>query len=227
MTDRTTKTAFLDILRDRRASYTFLSRVYREELSSALLSELANDEASTLQEDTISEGHGILQEFARRLKGSDLKKVETELAAEYASLFLSAGRHPVFPYESVYTSEERLVMQEARDEVLSEYREEGLDRIEEFNEPEDHIAIELEFMSYLCQNTIESMEKGDKEGTLAYLKKQKDFLEKHLMVWAPDFCEDLEQATESDFYKGVAKVTKDYLGLEEETISELIDEIQR
>ena len=81
-------------------------------------------------------------------------------------------------------------------------------------------------MSYLCQKTIDSMEKDDKEGTLAYLKKQKDFLGKHLMVWIPDFCEDLEQATESDFYKGIARLTRDYLNLEQETTGELMDEIQ-
>ncbi|MBM3150148.1 MAG: molecular chaperone TorD family protein, partial [Chloroflexi bacterium] len=148
------------------------------------------------------------------------------LAAEYASLFLGAGRHLVFPYESVYTSAERLMMQEARDAVLLEYRREGLDRSKEFKEPEDHIAIELEFMFYLCQKTIESMGKGDKEASLTFLKKQKDFLQRHLMVWVPDFCEDLEQATESDFYKGIAKVTKDYLSLEQETIGELMNEIQ-
>lgn len=61
--------------------------------------------------------------------------METDLATEYTSLFLNAGRNTVFLYESVYTSEERLLMQEAQDEVLSEYRKEGLDKISELREP--------------------------------------------------------------------------------------------
>jgi TorA maturation chaperone TorD len=164
MEDELTITEFLDVLRSRRSSYAFLSRMYGEEVSFALLSELANSKNLIAEEDATSEGHGILKEFARRLNESDLKTVETDLAAEYASLFLGAGSRPVFPYESVYTSEERLVMQKARDEVLSVYKQEGLDRSKEYNEPEDHIAIELEFMAYLCQKTIEAIEKGDKEG---------------------------------------------------------------
>lgn len=227
MDDRIGKEELLEILQNRSSTYAFLSRMYREEISSSSLSELVSELASsTEQEDVSNEGQKLLRQFAERAQNSDLGKVRTELAAEYAGLFLSAGRHPVFPYESVYTSEERLLMQEARDEVLSEYRKEGLDRITDFNEPEDHIAIELEFMSYLCQRTIEAMEKGDKEGSLAYLKKQGDFLGKHLMVWVPDFCEDLEKATRSDFYKGIAGITKDYLNLEQETIGELIAEVQ-
>lgn len=217
---------FLDILKNRRSSYAFLSRVYRQEVSFALLSEMASDDNLVGKEETTSEGRKILKEFARKLRGSDLKKLEIELAAEYANLFLNVGNHLVFPYESVYTSEERLLMQEPRDQVLNEYRQEGLDKSKEFTEPEDHIAIELEFMSYLCEKTIKSMYEDDKERSLAYLKKQKDFLEKHLLVWVPDFCEDLEKATESDFYKGIATLTKNYLSFEQETIVELIDEIQ-
>ena len=202
------KSELLTTLENRRSTYIFLSRVYAKEVSLDLLHKLTDVQGI----------NGMLKEFIEKLKGSGLKKVELELATEYASLFLNAGRHPVFPYESVYTSEERLLMQEARDEVLSEYRQEGLDKIRGFKEPEDHIAIELEFMSYLCQKTIDLIEKGDKEAALAYLSKQKDFLEKHLMVWVPAFCDDLEQAAKSDFYRGIARLTKSYLELEKETL---------
>jgi TorA maturation chaperone TorD len=201
----------LTTLESRRLSYVFLSQVYAREVSLDFLRKLR---------DAPQETDEMLKEFAERLKGSDLEEVKIELAAEYAGLFLSAGRHPVFPFESVYTSEERLLMQEARDEVLSEYRKEGLDKIEGFREPEDHISIELEFMSYLCQKTIDLIKNGDDEAALAYLKKQKDFLEKHLMVWVPIFCIDLEQATKSDFYGVIAKLTKSYIELEKEILEE-------
>lgn len=200
-------------LESRRLGYVFLSQVYAREVSLDFLRKLR---------DVPQETDGMLKEFAERLKGSDLREVKIELAVEYAALFLNAGRHPVFPFESVYTSEERLLMQEARDEVLSDYRKEGLDKIEGFREPEDHIAIELEFMSYLCQKTIDSIKKGDDEAALAYLKKQKDFLEKHLMVWVPTFCIDLERAAKSDFYRAIAKITKSYIELEKEILENLM-----
>jgi len=199
------KSSLLTTLENRRSTYTFLSRVYAREVSLDLLQKLM---------DTPPQIDGMFGEFMEKLKVSDLEKVRTDLAAEYAALFLNAGRYPVYPFESVYTSKERLLMQEARDEVLREYRKEGLDRIGEFKEPEDHIAIELEFMSYLCQKTIDSVERGDNKAALLYFKKQKDFLKKHLMVWVPAFCADLERATKSDFYQGVTKLTKSYLKIE-------------
>ena len=199
----------LATLESRRSGYVFLSQVYAREVTLDFLRKLRDAPQGVDR---------MLKEFTERLKGSDLREVELELATEYAALFLNVGKYPVFLFESVYTSKEKLLMQEARDEVLSEYRKEGLDKIEGFKEPEDHIAIELEFMSYLCQKTIDSIKNSDSETTLAYLNKQKDFLEKHLMVWVPAFCIDLEQATKSDFYQGIAKLTKNFMEVEEENL---------
>jgi len=210
------KSELLTTLQNRRSTYIFLSRLYAREVSLELLHKLM---------DASPQMDGALGEFMEKLKVSDLEEAGTDLATEYAALFLNAGRHPVFPYESVYTSEERLLMQGARDEVLSEYRKEGLNKIGGFREPEDHIAIELEFMSYLCQKTIDSIKNGDDEAALAYLTKQKDFLEKHLMVWVPTFCIDLERTAKSDFYRGIAKLTKSFIEIEEENLiqGELIE----
>jgi len=110
--------------------------------------------------------------------------------------------------------------------VLKIYREEGLDRAEEFNEPEDHVAFELEFMAYLCQKTTEVLKDGDKGSALGYLKKQQEFLEKHLVPWVPAFCNDVQRVARGDFYKAIAKITNGYLGMEQDLIGELVDEIQ-
>jgi len=211
----------LDILRERRSSYAFLSRIYREEVSLALLKELTN----LAPQEESDGGQQIQARFFAGLQRADPQKAQTDLAAEYAALFLNMGRKPVYPYESVYTSEERLLMQKARDDVVKEYAAEGLDRIAAFNEPEDHIAIELEFMAHLCQQTLGALEQGDRKTGAAYLQKQKTFLEKHLLVWAPQFCDDVLQAAQSDFYKGIAQLTKDLLASEPETIDELLKEL--
>ena len=44
--------------------------------------------------------------------------------------------------------------QEPRDRVLSAYWNAGVNKTKEFTEPEDHIAIELQFMEYLCRKTV-------------------------------------------------------------------------
>jgi TorA maturation chaperone TorD len=168
----------------------------------------------------------MLRAYAAKIEGADLEKVRTDLASEYAALFLNASRRAVHPFESVYTSAERLIMQRARDEVLTEYRKEGLDRVGDFREPEDHIAIELEFMAYLCQKAAGAVEAGDKAAALEYLNRQDSFLKKHLLVWVPEFCQDVQRATKIGFYKGIARITEEHLAHEGETIAELVEAVK-
>ena len=56
-----------------------------------------------------------------------------------------------FPYESVYTSREGLVMQEAWEKAKAFYAESGLaPSILQPDLKEDHLAVELGFMRQLC-----------------------------------------------------------------------------
>jgi len=217
---------FEKLISNRGSMYGFLARAYRVEVDQQLLDQMGKmDLSSEVDVSEISEGYRMLKGFPGHRRESTL----TDLAVEYARVFLGAGLgqgEGAYPYEPVYTSPDRLVMQEARDDVLKIYREEGLDRAEEFNEPEDHIAFELEFMAYLCQKTTEALKDGDKGSASGYLKKQKDFLEKHLIPWVPAFCNDVQRVARGDFYKAVAKITVGYLGMEQDLIGQLIDKIQ-
>jgi len=125
----------------------------------------------------------------------------------------------------VFTSAERLLMQRARDEVLAIYREEGLDRSDDFKEPEDHIAIEFEFMGYLCQKALESLDADETEAAKGSLQKQKEFLDKHLLVWVPQFCKDVQKSARTDFYKAIAQITEEHLSYESDAIAELMEAI--
>jgi TorA maturation chaperone TorD len=213
----------VEFLQERAATYSFLSRLLREEISLAALSHLVGElAAEQVPEQDASEGYRLLREFARMVQPRDLGEVETELATEYAGVILAGEREGVSPYESVYTSPDRTLMREARDQVLAAYRQEGLDKIGEFKEPEDHIAIELEFMAYLCQKTIDALKEGNVEAALGSLEKQKEFLDEHLLVWVPEFCQDLAQAARSDFYRGIARLTEEHLVMEGDTLDEIL-----
>jgi TorA maturation chaperone TorD len=224
MNDSMTLDDALELLESRAGVYTFLSAVYGVEVNKDVLAEL-REQLSGESEEEEDAGYALMRRFFEETSEEEASAVETELAADYASLFLSMGRKPVPPYESVFTSEERLVMQRARDEVLALYREEGLGRVEGFREPEDHIAIEMEFMGYLCQKAMESLEGDDTEEARAYLQKQKDFLEKHLMVWVPQFCRDVQEVARTDFYKAIAQITEEHLSYEGDAIAELMEAI--
>lgn len=215
---------FNNILGDRADTYGFLSRLYSVEIDKELLDKMKeldfNIEADIGK---TSQGYQLWQTYLKQTGINTL----TDLAVDFVRIFIGHGKRKkdiAYPYESVYTSPKRMLMQEARDEVLSFYLEEDLYTIKEFVEPEDHIAVELEFMAHLCRKIQKLSRTGDTDGILKYLEKQKLFLTQHLLHWAPTFCEDVISIACEDLYKGLAIITNDFLTLDGEVVDDLIDE---
>ena len=225
MTDTLTLDDVREVLEGRAGVYGFLSAMYGVEVRKDVLTEM-REQMSGESEEEESAGYALLRRFFQKTAGDDLGALETELASDFAGLFLGGGRKRAYPYESVYTSPERLLMQRARDEVLALYREEGLGRRDDFKEPEDHIAMEFEFMGYLCQKVLESLDADNAAAAKAALQKQKEFLDQHLLVWVPQFCKDILKFARTDFYKAIAKITEEHLSYESEAIAELTEAIQ-
>lgn len=214
-----------EFLASRSASYAFLSRAFQQEPTDEMLKTLVDTVQARPASDA-NAGDDVLQTYLHGLKGQDLKAVANELATEFAGLFLNTGKNPIYPFESVYTSAEHLMMQRAYDEVLKEYRHAGVNRASDFKEPEDHIALELEFMAILGRKTLESLESDDWATGLASLEKQSNFVNKHLLAWVPRFCQDVERVAQSGFYKGIALITLELVNSEKETLPELLAEVQ-
>jgi putative dimethyl sulfoxide reductase chaperone len=226
--DLGTKDRLIVANRNRRNIYAFLSRMYEKEISVDFLKELSSKESPIFQ---IRDSEGLNEGFSRgfglmsgylTLGGRNLNDVWLELAAEYASLFLGVKKKPAHPSESVYTSGGPYTFQESRDEVLKAYLQAGVDRVKEFKEPEDHIALELQFMEYLCRKTVEALEKNEKDEARKSLKLQKQFVDDHLAKWIPQFTQDILESADVDFYKGVAYVTRAFISSEKDAIADLI-----
>jgi len=216
----------------RRYVYNLLSRLYAREVDAELLEELvraaesgelaARFEALSQLDERVGRGLDLILGYLRGAAGRDRREVLLELAAEYASLFLGLKGTPPHPSESAYMSAGHLIYQEQRDEVLSIYRDMGVDKVESFREPEDHIALELSFMSYLIGRTLEEVGKGNLGEARRMMKVQREFLREHLLKWSGAFARDVESSSEVDFYKGLGYLTDGFLSLDEASMDELI-----
>jgi anaerobic dimethyl sulfoxide reductase subunit A len=166
--------------------------------------------ADLIDNPQFSDGYSLLQQFLDELQEMDTKRLHeylTELSGEYADLFLLGGTRGLRPYESACSGVDGLVMGEARDRVLSAYRETRMLPKHIYKHPEDYLATELEFMSRLCryEDTVEA---------------QKSFLSDHVLTWVPQLCEKLKQVAISPLYQGLSQLLSGYL-LEEKQILEL------
>lgn len=191
---------------------TLGSLLYKE-LSSDQIEALAQYDFLAMKEEAeselLAEGFGGLGLYLRR-KGTNVRQ---DLAVEYASIFLGAGvikGLSAIPYESIFTSDEGLIMQDARDEVLRIYASNGFGIDPELNDAEDHLAFMLEFLAGMADKTADAL-LADSEEAPAMIQTQIDFINNHIMNWIDELMEQVEKFATSVFYTSVMKIVKGYL----------------
>lgn len=215
----------LRIIAQRRDFYLFLSRIFDTEIDNQLLLQIKYITLPTACSNSeLCRGYLLLEEYIKNIGDNAV----TDLAADYAKVFLGAGMSDysaAYPYESVYTSAKRIIMQEARDEVVSIYVSKGLQRSDSSDYPEDHIALEMKFMACLCQESGEAAEKGDTAKMRLGYGEQLEFLRKHLLNWAPRFCQEVEKFAETLLYRAAAIITSAFLKMDSSMLLGLIDSI--
>lgn len=201
--------------------YRFLAGIFLYELTDAQIETVA---ATRFPQDggAIGEGYARIAEYMRHRDTG----TRQELAVDYARVFLGAGQYDKItapPYESVYTSEDHLLMQDARDGALKHYRAEGLDLPEENTTPEDHVGFEMQFMATLIERTADALEAGDGARFDELVRRQRSFFEEHLANWLPAFAGDIDRFCKTEFYHGIADLVRGLLEEERAVLDDLAD----
>jgi DMSO reductase family type II enzyme chaperone len=138
------------------------------------------------------------------------------LKAEYVRLFEGPGHMQVAPYESVHRKdvsemEKGLVMGPATIDARRRYAEAGVAIAKDFKDLPDHIAVELEFMYYLCARQAETV---GSEMEAKFAQAQREFLKEHFMKWLPDFNGAVVRAAHVQFYRDLARATQAFIASE-------------
>ena len=205
-----TATTQTEALNAARANYyRFLRRFYFQEVDTPLWAQLRQmNIPADCPQPRMAEGYEMLRDFLARHDADILD----ELAADFAKVFLASGEYQgkgAFPYESVYTSRQGLVRQQAWEQVRGIYDAAGLTLTGAPSEiMEDHIATELEYMALLAE-----------QGTAAPTQHL-NYLTQHLLNWVPRLCADMKKYARTDFYKAVALLTEGFLAMDAELLEE-------
>lgn len=215
----------VELMNTRARSYGMLARLFREEIDPATLRELQQMRfPQATGNTTVDEGYHQLYDYLKRAWDDSV----TELAIDYVSTFIGHGVNgysAAYPYESVYTSERRLLMQEARAEVLATLRENELKR-GAWNEAEDHIALELEFMQRMALRCAEALADNAEDEATAYVRTSYEFLQNHLLNWVPMLVTDMRMHARTLFYQGLGQLTLGTLEEDEAVLRELLDSVE-
>lgn len=216
----------LTALMESRANvYRVLSRCYREEMDATFAAELADGFAFESADAGLAEALTALQ---AELAGVDADADALEqLAVTFDRVFFGMGpltaRH-AFPYESVYTSDKGILMQDAYAQVVRTYREQQLAKDASFTEPEDHLAVELAFMATMADRTVAFLGDDAEEAATETVRQQLAFAQGHLLNWLDRFCVDLRTAADGGFYGALAAFTLAFVQADASLLEEMLEE---
>lgn len=217
-----------EIYSGREVIYAFFARLFLEPLSeseykmmqeiSPLLKDL--EDISETAKKEISKLEDFIDKY-NSLKGKDLDEFKLDSLRAFTRLFALTDSIP--NSESYYTSLEHLVNQESREQVLKLYRNFGFDTdFHDSNEPEDFIAYELMFLSYLSRNTVRCMQDGKEENYYIVVNAQKEFIKDHLLSYIDEFINKMEMFEQGKIlYLPLTYFLREYLKYDYEFLNSL------
>lgn len=197
--------------------YRLLKILFEKPLNKESL-ELLQQEPGLQDLAQFSSGAQSIKNFLETNKDKEPEVLCKELHSEYQKLFVGPGPVLVPIWESVYFDPEHLMFGDRTLEVRESYQKYNLQFFHKNQQPEDHLAIELEFMCFLIEQYLASQ---DEDQQKVVLFDQRDFIVKHLATWTDEFLQFMEKSTECQLYKGCCRLLKEFLEIELEMFEHL------
>ena len=185
--------------RARAGYYALLARLYYSGPDAALLGTIAG--ADEIAHDPGSGLAGAWNALVAAAAAMDAEAARLE----HDEVFVGVGKAEVTPYASYYLSET------GREKILVRLRQQlaemGLARAGSAREPEDHFAGLFEVMRHLISDPDD-----------AALQKQKRFFAQFIAPAYAPFCIAISECPNANFYKHVARFSRQFLDIESECI---------
>lgn len=151
---------------------------------------------------------------ARRLGEAFSAEGPESLLVDYTRLFLGPVNAVAQPYGSIWLDAEKTVMGSSTMAVLDMYGQGGFEMEDDFQEPPDHIAAELEFLYLLIFRENAAHRNGRSEALTTIAGLRKRFLDEHLGRWVGPFTAAVKVGAQSAFYRELAALTDRFVGME-------------
>lgn len=182
--------------------YGLLSRILLQELDVETLKMIKSDE-------------NILDFFPTLKEWEPLTTVdEKKLLEEYINPdFVNLSILHLIPYETFYTRDDQMIETGGANPVTDIYS--AYDFMVDYEAARtvssDHIGIELEFMHHLVNAEMGAAEEGDENAVAELLKVQHEFLNKHLLQWAPMYLINMKYEARTPLYYDGAEMTLEFI----------------
>ena len=182
--------------------YALLSRILLQELDVEMLQTIKKDE-------NILEFLPTLKDWKEFQEVDDKKLLEEYFNPDFVNLSVLH----LIPYETFYTREDQMIETGGANPVTDIYS--AYDFMVDYEAARavssDHIGIEYEFMHHLVNAEITALEKGDTAAVKELKEVQHEFLNKHLLQWAPLYLINMKYEARTPLYYDAAEMALEFI----------------
>jgi len=182
--------------------YALISRIMLQELDVDTLKTIKNDE-------NILEFFPTLKEWEPLHSMDEKKLLDEVINPDYVNL---AVLH-LIPYETFYTREDQMVETGGANPVTDIYSAYNfmVDYEVARTVSSDHIGIELEFMHHLALAELKARQEDDSAAVKELQSVQQQFLNKHLLKWAPLYLINMKYEARTPLYYDGAEMALEFI----------------
>lgn len=196
--------------------YALLQRLYQDSPDVALL-EWLRAESPFVNFPVQLEGDAA--NALQQVDASLAKLDADDLRTDFRQLYVGPGPMTAPAWESVYRNEDHLLFDKHTLQVRAFYARHGMEFTNIHKEPEDALAIELEFMRTLAERSIKALNSQDSTAEQTLVNEQLLFLKQHLLVWVPRCVKMTQKHARTAFYSGLIVVLQSFLTWDEQTLT--------
>ncbi|MGD9718788.1 MAG: molecular chaperone [Sulfurimonadaceae bacterium] len=181
--------------------YALLSRILLQELDVETLKIIKNDPM-------IMDFLPQFQTWKPLEQESEKKLLEEYLNPDFVNLSVLH----LIPYESFYTREDQMIETGGANPVTDIYS--AYDFIVDYEAARavssDHIGVETEFMHHLAKAELKALEENDAQAVRELREVQREFLNKHLLRWAPLYLLNMKYEARTPLYFDAADMALEF-----------------
>ncbi len=182
--------------------YALLSRIMLQELDVEMLKMIKNDE-------TILDFFPTFKKWAPLQEFDEKKLIEEIINPDFVNLSVLH----LIPYETFYTRDDQMIETGGANPVTDIYS--AYDFMVDYEVARtlssDHIGVELEFMHHLATAELKALEDENMNVVKELREAQHEFLNKHLLQWAPLYLINMKYEARTPLYFDGAEMALEFI----------------
>ncbi len=91
----------------------------------------------------------------------------------------------------------------------------------------DQIGVELQFLGFLCRREAKAWKTGLEDRAVKSFSWEACFIQNHFRPWLPEICLKMRRLARTDFYRGIAAITQDFVEKDFILLQDRLQELEK